>query len=185
MIHLLSCNQCNIQYVDETTFQLHEIINLHKRAKSGCEYIIKRFKYVCVGASFLVQITEVFPGTWYKNNKVCPVNSKTRLDKGNYLIESLWIFYSYGLNKTKRKDDPNLPVGCLFPYIPRSRQRSSRCRNNVNFNNLKDMETIFDCVHNYITNDIKNAFCNVGTLLNNIRKKYLKILASEILLNLI
>ena len=36
---------------------------------------------------------------------------------------------------------------------------------------------------NYITDDIKNAFYHVRILLNNIRKKYLKNIASELLLN--
>ena len=118
--------------------------SIYTKAKSECGYVTKRFKYVCVGASFSVQIIEVFPGTGYKNNKLCPVNCEARLDRENYWIETLRIFYSYGLNKRKRKDDPNLPVGCSFPNTPRSRQRSSKCRNNVNFNNFRDMETIFN-----------------------------------------
>ena len=99
MIHLLSCNLCNVQYVGETTLPLHKRINLHKRAKSGCEHVIKRFKHVCVDASFSVQIIEVFPGTGYKNNKVCPINRETRLDREDYWIETLRIFYRYGLSK--------------------------------------------------------------------------------------
>ena len=81
MIYLLSCNQCNVQYVGEITFLLKERINLHRRAKSGCEYVIKYFKDVCVGASPSVQIIELFSGTGHKNNKVCPVNRESRLDR--------------------------------------------------------------------------------------------------------
>ena len=29
---------------------------------------------------------------------------------------------------------------------------------NVNFENLKDMESIFNCILNYITDDIKNTY---------------------------
>ena len=68
VIYLLSCNQCNVQYVSETTtsLSLHTRINVHSRAESGCDNGIKHFKDDCVCASFLVQITEIFSGTEYK-----------------------------------------------------------------------------------------------------------------------
>ena len=46
-------------------------INFHRMAKSGCEYVIKHLKNVCVGTSFSFQITVVFSGIGYKNNKAC------------------------------------------------------------------------------------------------------------------
>ena len=49
-------------YVGETTLPLHRRINLHRRVKSACEYVIKNVKDVCVGASFSVQIIEIFYG---------------------------------------------------------------------------------------------------------------------------
>ena len=33
-----------------------------------------------------------------------------------------------------------------------------------NFDNLRDMESIFKCVHNYITDDTKNAFYYIPIL---------------------
>ena len=89
MIFLLSCNHCNVEYVGGTTLPLRKTISLHKWAKSGCEYVIKHFKDICIGASFSVQIIEVFLGTGYKNNKVCPVNCETRLDREGYWMETL------------------------------------------------------------------------------------------------
>ena len=62
-LYLLSLlTQCNVQYIGETTLPLHRRINLHRRVKSACEYVIKNVKDVCVGASFSVQITEIFYG---------------------------------------------------------------------------------------------------------------------------
>ena len=62
-LYLLSLlTQCNVQYVGETTLPLHRTINLHRRVKSACEYVIKNVKDVCVGASFSVQIIEIFYG---------------------------------------------------------------------------------------------------------------------------
>ena len=81
------------------------------------------------------------------------------------------------------KENLNLSIGYSFPPIPRAIQRSARCRNNVNFDNVKDMKSIFNCIHNYITDDIKNIFYNIRILLKNARKKYLKEAASEIMLN--
>ena len=63
MISLLPSYQCNVQYAAETTLPLHKGINLHGSAKSRCEYVIKHLKDVSVGASYLIQITEVFHGT--------------------------------------------------------------------------------------------------------------------------
>lgn len=50
-------------------------------AKFGCDYVIKHFKNVCVGACFSVRIIEVLPGTGYNNNKASPVNRETMLDR--------------------------------------------------------------------------------------------------------
>ena len=61
VIYLLSCNQCYVQYIGETTFPLHKRINDHKKGKSGSQYVVKYIKDVCIGASFSVQIIEVFP----------------------------------------------------------------------------------------------------------------------------
>ena len=100
---------------------LHKIINLLRRAKSECEHVIKDFKNVCVGASFSVQIIE-FPDAGYKNNKVCQGNYETRLDREDYRKGALRKSYPYVLNERKRKANSNLPFGCTFPPIPRSRQ---------------------------------------------------------------
>ena len=90
MINLVSCNQCNVQHVCETTLPLHERINLYRRTQSGVKYVIKDV--------YSVQIIEVFTGTGHNFNKVCPVNSKTRLDREDYWIETLQTSYHYGLD---------------------------------------------------------------------------------------
>ena len=126
-------------------------------------------------------ITEVFSVAGCKNNNVRPVNPETRLDREEYWIETLRIILS--LNERKRKTDPNLSVGCSFPPILRSRKTSSRCRNNVNFHKLKDMGSKFNCIHNYITDEIKSAFYHKQIILNNLGKKDLKKIDPKILLN--
>ena len=85
------------------------------------------------------------------------VNREARSDRENYWIETLQTSYHYDLSEMKRKSDPNLPARCLLFPIPMSRQRSTRCRNNVNFDCPQDMDSIFNCIHNYITDDIKKC----------------------------
>ena len=45
------------------------------------------------------------------------------------------------------------------------------------------MESIFNCIHNYIIEDIQHAIYRVRKLSSNTRKKFLKKTASEILVN--
>ena len=43
LINLLTCKNCNIQFVRETELPLHKG-NIHRKAKSGCEHMIKHFR---------------------------------------------------------------------------------------------------------------------------------------------
>ena len=54
---------------------------------------------------------------------------------------------------------------------------------NISCDNPKDMKSVFNCIHNYISDDIKNAFYHIRIILSNTRKKYLAKIAFEILLN--
>ena len=69
LIYLLTCRNCSIQYVGETTIPLHKRINIHRTAKTGCEHIIKH-KECCKDSSFQIQIIEYFEGAGYLNNKI-------------------------------------------------------------------------------------------------------------------
>ena len=167
MTYLLSCNQSNVQYVGETNFPLHKRIKVYSRAKSRCNNVIRHVKVACV------RIIDVFPGTENKNTRMYPVNRETMLDRDVYWIKTLWASYAYGMNKKKRKFDSNFPVGCSFTPFPRSKQRCARYRHNVNFDNLKDMKSIFNYIHNYITDCIQITFYHIRIFSNNTRRKYL------------
>ena len=74
LIYLLSCNNCNKQYMEETTLPLHKQIKIYQEAKTGCENMLKHFREVCSGSFFSIQVTEIFNDTGYSNNKVCQIN---------------------------------------------------------------------------------------------------------------
>ena len=93
VIFFFFCNECRVQYGSESTLPLHKRINLHRRAKFGCENVIKHFKDFCISASFSVQIIQVLSGIGCNNNKACPDNRGTTIiDKifdtceGNMLV---------------------------------------------------------------------------------------------------
>ena len=184
LIYLLSCNNCNIQYVGETALPLHKRINIHRKAKTGCEYVIKHFKETCKGASFNVQILEKFVGNGYKNNKVDPHDRTQRLDREDHWIKTLRTVYPYGLNERIRQNQKGFPVGCHFPAIPRSRQRvvrSRRGRNNHNVN--MSLETFCETITNILKYEPKYSFYKLRTLLNKLKKKLLKNIAAHIMQN--
>ena len=138
-----------------------------------------------------------------------PVNCDSGLDREDYWIETLLTSYPYGLNEREEKICYEHRYGsnlrCFFIVffrekvlfyifakhcfqflkepLPSSRQKSAHCRGNINFDNFKDMESIFNCIHNYITDHIKNASYHIQMLLINTVKKYLLKIASEVVLN--
>ena len=79
VIYLMTCNNCNIQYVRETTTPLNERMNRHRTAQSGCEHVLNHLKETCVGATFSIQILENFSGSGYVHKKVCPEARAKRL----------------------------------------------------------------------------------------------------------
>ena len=77
---------------------------------------------------------------------------RSTIPRKQFITELNRNSYPYCLY-AKKESWPNLPVGCTFLLISKSSQRSARYRNNVNFVNLKGMESVFNCIHNYITVD--------------------------------
>ena len=80
-----------------------------------------------------------------------------------------------GINERKIKKEKLIRTYQLDFHFPlfQGEDRSGRFKNNVNFDNLNDIQSIFNCIHNYITDDIKNVFYHIVILLNYTRKKYL------------
>ena len=124
-IYLLTCHHCNVQYVGESILPLHQRINIHRRAKSGCQLFIRHFKDVCPGATFSIQIIEVLPGSGYKNGKMDLEIARYRKDREDFWMKEMRAVYPYGLcKKVKHKGTPtDAPTGVLFPPLPRHGER--------------------------------------------------------------
>lgn len=53
----------------EATLQLNKQISINRNAKAGWENMIKHFREFCTGPSFSIQVSEMFNGARYSNNK--------------------------------------------------------------------------------------------------------------------
>ena len=124
-------------------------MNIHRKAKTGCENIIKHFKDSCPQAYFTVQIIEKFIGSGYIRGKVCPIKKEERLRREEYWMKNLRTIYPYGLNDKVRDGGNDIPIGTLFPPIPRFASRSEHprsCRNNIG--NINSVDDFFSFVTN-------------------------------------
>ena len=93
-------------------------------------------------------------------------------------MRTLITIYPYGLN------DSEVPSGKVFFSIPRTKQRSARYRtNNDHLKNDIIADFFIKNSHNIIQNDIKGSFYKIRIILNNLKHKILKQVASEILQN--
>ena len=91
--------------------------------------------------------------------------------------------YPNGLNENVRKHDSEVSVGKLFFSIPRTKQRSARCKSNKDYLKNDTITDFFTNIHNIIQNDIKDYFYKICIILNNLKKKILKQITPEILQN--
>ena len=170
LIYLLTCKNCNIQYVGKTALPLHKRINIHRKDKSRYKHMIKNFRNDCAGFLFTIQILEIFPGTGYKNNKVCPVERAKRHKREEYWMKTLRAIYPYNLNERARKK----VVNYHFFSISTTKQQCTRYRNNNGFSKDHSIADFFTNIQNIIQNNIKDSFYKICIILNNLKKELLK-----------
>lgn len=101
------------------------------------------------GSSFIIQILVIFPGTRYKNNKVCQIERAKRLKREDYWTKTLRTVYPYGLNERAIKHDSEVPVGKLF-FLIRSKQRCARYKNRNDYFKNGTITDFFTNIHNII-----------------------------------
>ena len=118
-IYLITCDGCKMQYVGESIIPLHQRINIHRTAKTGCKVMIDHFENVCKNSSFSIQIIEKLDGNGYKNGSRDKEMYKLRLEREDHWMKTLRTVYPYGLNDKTKEMSSELPVGKLFKMIPR------------------------------------------------------------------
>ena len=176
-IYVLKCSSCHVQYVGESIVPLNLRMNIHRRGKSGCEVSIDHYKNVCPGATFSIQVLEKLPGDGYKNGKMDLAMLKYRLEREDYWMKTLRTVYPYGLNDKTKMMNRNLPVGKLYPPLPRhgtrflgKRTRSSKkCR-------ISNLDSL---VHSIFSYHVENRTNKFRILLNQLKHSNLKQLAVE------
>ena len=153
-------------------------MNTHRRAKSGCEISINHYKHVCPGAKFSIQIIEKLEGDGYRNGALDKEVLKYRLKREDFWIKRLRTIYPYGLNDRVKDGNSGVPVGKLFPPLPRhAARRPEPERRRVNQQQAIDsLDSLFQHIHSFPVPEQGNA---LRKTLESLKRKVLKILADE------
>ena len=178
-IYLLTCSSCSVQYVGESVICVNKRMNIHRRAKSGCTTFINHYTKICPGASFSIQILEKLPGNGYLNGVVDEKMRDYRLQREDYWIKTLRTVYPYGLNERTKFMNQDIPIGKLFPALPRygNKYIEERRRHNRNLNNpLSELNNFTDHINSI---DPKYRGNKTRKLLDGFKQKHLKSLAAE------
>ena len=186
LIYLLTCQNCNLQYVGETTTPLNIRMNTHRTSKMGCTHLIEHLKETCQNSSLTVQIIEKLQGNGYnKFGTIDEEMKKTRLTREDEIIKTLRVIYPYGLNsKTRKLNRNNDNIGKLFPPLPRIGERPARTHRSRNKKtNITDYTNFLNEVENHMKNDLKTSFNQIRKLINKTKKYTLKKVASKIMIN--
>ena len=150
-IYLLSCSTCGVQYVGESIIPINKRMNIHRRAKSGCSIFINHFTNVCPGASFSIQIIEKLEGNGYLHGAIDPEMRERRLKREDYWMKSLRTIYPYGLNEKSKYMNQNIPVGRLFPSLPRYGEKYLHQRSRIHRHNQNDSFASLDSFMEHIS----------------------------------
>ena len=176
LIYLMSCKNCNQQYVGETTTRLSVRMNGHRSSTTGCLHIINH-KKTCVGSEFSIQILEKLIGNGYgDDNKPDPEITTLRKTREDYWIKQLRTLYPYGLNEKafdKFGDSSTIDhaIGRLFPPLKRSGVRPRRTRiSNHKPNDINSAKSFFEYVHDCIKTDTMSSYNKIRITLNNLPK---------------
>ena len=178
-IYVLTCLRCNVQYVGESVISVNLRMNIHRKGKTGCEILIDHFSNVCPGSLFSIQILEKLPGNGYANGVVDQQMRKYRLEREDHWIKTLRTVYPYGLNERTKSMNADIPIGQLFPSLPRhgSKYVDHRTRNH---RNSTTSHSDLDALMNHLeTINIKLRANACRKILDGFKQKHLRILAKE------
>jgi len=137
--------------IGESVIPVNLRMNIHRRGKSGCEVAIDHYKNVCLDATFSVQILEKLPGNGYKDGKVDSAMLRYRLEREDHWIKTLRTVYPYGLNERTKFMNRLLPIGRLFPYLPRYGPKyiDQRTRSSTK-SKISDIDSLIHSIYSFL-----------------------------------
>ena len=178
-VYLLTCLSCGVQYVGESIVPVNLRMNVHRKGKTGCEILIDHFSNVCPRASFSIDILEKLPGNGYLNGSIDAEMRKYRLEREDYWIKTLRTVYPYGLNDRAKSVNSDIPVGKLFPPLPRHGHKFVDQRTRTHRNSTpshSDLDLLLDQINNSPFHERGNT-CR--KILDSFQQKHLRKLARE------
>ena len=178
-IYLLMCLRCNVQYVGESVIPVNLRMNIHRKGKTGCEVLIDHFSNVCPGSSFSIQILEKLPGNGYANGIVDEQMRKYRLEREDYWIKMLRTVYPYGLNDRTKSMNTDVPIGQLFPSLPRHGLKYVDQRTRIHRNSTVSHSDLDALMEHLETIDINLRTNACRKILDGFKQKHLRKLAKE------
>ena len=185
VIYLLTCSNCGLQYVGETSQQLNARFTGHRAgiknpSKHGtCKILSNHLnKGLCKNAKYMVQILEKLPGTGRtERNAVDVKQTSSRRKREDYWIKTLRTVFPYGLNDRVgddfMRDQANVRIGLKFPSLKRTFDRVSR-RNSRKGSKGMTHKTFLNKLEEILKSNLKEALNFIRMSLSTMKKSELK-----------
>ena len=149
--------------------------NIHRTATSGCEIFIDHFANCCKGASFTIQVIEIFQGDGYKNGTVDPDMRAFRKEREDWWMKTLRTVYPYGLNDQAKGKNSSSSIGSLFFPLSRYANRpNTRKRNKSSNSSRKTPQDLFDEIQQLLITSNQQTANLIRTKLSSQKTKTLK-----------
>ena len=178
-VYLLSCMSCGVQYVGESIIAINKRMNIHRTSKTGCTFMIEHFNNVCPGASFSIQILEKLPGDGYLNGAIDDEIRQLRLQREDYWMKTLRTIYPYGLNEKTKQMNREVPIGSLFPPLPRYGTKYLETRSRLNRNVVNQLTSLDSFIEHILSLPLKSRGNELRKLLDGFKLKHLRFIAGE------
>ena len=178
-VYMLTCLSCGVQYVGESIVPVNLRMNVHRRGKSGCRILIDHFSNVCPDAEFSIDILEKLPGNGYKNGAIDDKMRKYRLGREDYWMKTLRTVYPYGLNDRAKSMNSDVPIGKLFPPLPRHGSKYVDQRSRTHRNSTPSHSDLDLLIEQITTSPIRERGNQCRKLLDGFQQKHLRKLARE------
>ena len=198
VVYLMTCDNCNLQYVGETVQELSERQNHHRNSihkhtedKHDTKLVEHFNEGKCKGKTYNLMIIETIVGTGRdkETNKMDQKQTAMRRKREDYWIKELHTLYPYGMNNklgnvTLEQRDITEPICKEFIVNKKSSKKRSRKRW---AKEIKCGDTIYEDItkpfttaqENHNTNILEDAIKKAMSILPQLRKNEMKKVANR------